>query len=147
MRRGSSLFLIIAKRAGRNPRPFCVIICMDRRKSFVSVAVAASVFFFGACKRVWGEVSRYRWPSYPSEKALRKHVAYDKNHKEISPEEVSAMSFQDLIDAHDKSHDRHPRFNKAPYPNGKQVPNTKKGRGETKKKFRLFRRKRVDKGK
>jgi len=84
----------------------------------------------GTCPRVYGEISKFRWPGYPSASELRRHLKTHKNHAALSSEYVDTLrTFQDLIDAHDKHHLS--TGGKAPYGNGKHVPNTESGRGRT----------------
>lgn len=91
-------------------------------KSFL-VGVAATQI---ACRKLLNAAdSWFRWPSYPSTEALRRHIATSSNHPEYKWNHVKNKSRSQLISMHDSSHFK--RGNSAPlrkttYKKKKSVP-------------------------
>lgn len=84
----------------------------------------------------FGEVTKFYWPNRWTERGLRRHLVLNDNH-EFNSDLVDGLTFQDCIDLHDWHHlqlrviRNNPK--PAPFPEGKQVPETGEGRGETSK--------------
>lgn len=104
---------------------------MKRRSTFKIIGAGILATAISTCQEVFGEISRFRWPGYPSKSALKKHMLHSSKHSPLSDAYVNSLkTFQELIDAHDLDHARR-RKDKAPYGSGRTVPNTKSGRGES----------------
>lgn len=101
---------------------------MNRRESFTKLRNGLAVMVgtaLGFCAKLLGASSRWSWPGYPDEKALRNHLATSKNHPEITAASVRGMTFEQCIAAHERSHSRRgdsPRWSVA-----RKTPGTKSG--------------------
>ena len=97
---------------------------MKRRSSIkLSLAVAAS-WLLGVCVEIYGAASRWSWPGYPREAALRNHLANSPNHP-FSSKDLAGKSFEELIDMHETDH-RDRRGDKGRWKTPRHVPGTKK---------------------
>lgn len=102
---------------------------MTRRNTLSKLRTGALLMmasFFGTCLQVWGAMSRWSWPGYPDEKALRKHLGDGTNHPHITPEHVKLMTFRQCIAFHEWDHHIR-RKNKGRWTTARHVPGTESG--------------------
>lgn len=78
---------------------------MNRRKSMKAIIVGAVATFIPACKRVYGEVTKFHWPGFPSKDSLRNHLLYSSKHADLSDSYIRSLkTFQELINVHNNNH-------------------------------------------
>lgn len=83
---------------------------MNSRRSFFktirTAIIVAAGSTLGLCQKVYGAVSKWSWPGYPSASALRNHLISSPNHPEVTSSQVSGKSLSQLASIHDASHQR-----------------------------------------
>lgn len=86
---------------------------ITRRCSFKGAAAVIAGLFLGFCRKAAEAAdSWFRWPSYPSTEALRRHIATSSRHPRFGWNDVRGKSRAQLIAIHDGDHFR--KGNKAP---------------------------------
>lgn len=85
---------------------------MERRKFFAKALAIVGIAGAFCMRAVEAADSFFRWPSYPSTEALRRHIATSSKHPEYNWGSVQGKSRSQLISMHDNSHFR--RNDKAP---------------------------------